>query len=727
MNIHSNKDMQQEIDIYRVVEDYIKNTHRSIFVTGKAGSGKTTLLQKLQKDSTKQIVVAAPTGVAAINAGGTTLHSLFQLPFTPFLPTEEMKKQLLASIQMRKERRSVIYNMDLLIIDEVSMVRADLLDAIDTLLRHFRYQPNTPFGGVQLLLIGDLFQLSPVVKESEWHILSEYYQGVYFFHSKVFKQLNMLHLELDKVFRQKDRIFIDILNQVRNNQLTQQSLHTLNQRYKPDFKNTNKDYHIILTTHNARADEVNNKELNNLWRREYVYKAFIEGDFAEKNYPTEEELVLKKGARVMFVKNDNQQPRQFYNGQIGIVVALSKQSIVVESEGEQITVNQMEWENIRYEVDEQTNTIKENVIGKFIQYPLRLAWAITIHKSQGLTFEKVQLDVEAAFAFGQVYVALSRCRSLEGVILMNPINTRSLENDREILAFERTKTPIDNIQQQLNTEESNYLLQLTYGIFDFDVQLKQLQRIQELKQVHQNSLLQVDSNYIQHCNQVLSTCNAISMDFKKQIAGIYKQTDYLHQRLQAAYTYFEKQMGDMLHEMKVPFLTDNKSVAEEADVMLENFYNSLQRKCELMKAMAEEWTSESYFYAKNKTISLWNKTTLTTAHFEQQNDEHSTDAIHYPKLFQMLQSYRIQKAKTQQIPAYMVLSTNALIEITNNLPQREKDLMQIKGIGKVKVEKYGKDIIEIIDQFTAENQLEGIVAQKMFYTKQTKEKKPKYD
>lgn len=394
--------MQQSIDIYQIVENYINNTNRSIFLTGKAGTGKTTLLQKIQQTSTKQIIVAAPTGVAAINAGGTTLHSLFQLPFTPFLPTEEMRKQLISSVQMRKQRRRVIYEMDLLIIDEVSMVRADLLDAIDTLLRHMRYRPNMPFGGVQLLLIGDLFQLSPVIKEAEWNLLEPYYNGIYFFHSKAFQQLNILHFELDKIFRQQDKTFIHILNQVRNNQLTTNELQILNQRYQPNFKNTEKDYHIILTTHNARAEEVNTQRMKELWSREYIYQAQIEGDFSEKNYPTEAQLVLKKGARVMFVKNDNQQPRQFYNGQIGKITALSKQSIIVESEGEEIEVKPMEWENIRYETDETTRTINETIIGKFKQYPLRLAWAITIHKSQGLTFDKVIIDAGAAFAFGQV-------------------------------------------------------------------------------------------------------------------------------------------------------------------------------------------------------------------------------------------------------------------------------------------------------------------------------------
>ena len=713
--------MQQPIDIYQIVENYINNTNRSIFLTGKAGTGKTTLLQKIQQTSTKQIVVAAPTGVAAINAGGTTLHSLFQLPFTPFLPTEEMRKQLISSVQMRKQRRRVIYEMDLLIIDEVSMVRADLLDAIDTLLRHMRYRPNMPFGGVQLLLIGDLFQLSPVIKEAEWNLLEPYYNGIYFFHSKAFQQLNILHFELDKIFRQQDKTFIHILNQVRNNQLTTNELQILNQRYQPNFKNTEKDYHIILTTHNARAEEVNTQRMKELWSREYIYQAQIEGDFSEKNYPTEAQLVLKKGARVMFVKNDNQQPRQFYNGQIGKITALSKQSIIVESEGEEIEVKPMEWENIRYETDETTRTINETIIGKFKQYPLRLAWAITIHKSQGLTFDRVLIDAEAAFAYGQVYVALSRCRSLEGVILMSPINTHSLENDREILAFEQTKTPTDNIQQILKKEENTYLLQLTYTIFDFDVPLKQLQRVKDFTKDQQAHLIQINNEYLIEIQHLLTQCHNISQEFKKQIGHIHQKPDYLQQRLQAATTYFQQQLEETLSQMKPPFFTDNKLIAQEADELLDNLYSTLQRKIALMQAMAEEWSSENYFAAKNASIPSWKQTTFADTHFKQQNNQPKD--TEYPQLFRKLQTYRTQKAKLQQISPYMILSTKALIEITNNLPQKEKELLKIKGIGKTKVEKYGKDIIAIIDQFTAENNLEGFVAQKMFYMKENKNKK----
>ena len=712
--------MQQPIDIYKTVENYINNTNRSIFLTGKAGTGKTTLLQKIQQTSTKQIIVAAPTGVAAINAGGTTLHSLFQLPFTPFLPTEEMKKQLISSIQMRKQRRRVIHEMDLLIIDEVSMVRADLLDAIDTLLRHLRYQPNTPFGGVQLLLIGDLFQLAPVVKEAEWNLLKPHYKGIYFFHSKAFQQLNTLHFELDKIFRQQDKTFIHILNQVRKNQITTHELQTLNQRYQPNFKNKEKNYHIILTTHNARAEEINNQHMDELWTRKYTYQAQIQGEFPETNYPTEAKLILKKGARVMFVKNDNQQPRQFYNGQIGKITAITQHTITVESENEKIEVKPMEWENIQYETEETTRTIKETIIGTFKQYPLRPAWAITIHKSQGLTFDKVLIDAEAAFAYGQVYVALSRCRSLEGIILMSPINTHSLQNDKQILVFEQTKTPTENIQQKLKKEENNYLLQLTYNIFDFDIPLKQLQRIKDFTQTQQTHLIQINNQYLMKMQQQLTQCNNISQEFKKQIAHIHTQTDYLQQRLQAAHTYYQQQLEKNLLQLQPPFYTDNNNIAKEADELLENLYNTIQRKIALMQAIAQEWSSENYFKNKNQELPSWNKTTLATI---QQETTTENNNIKYPQLFKKLQTYRIEKAKKQQIPPYMVLSTKALIEITNNLPQKEKELLEIKGIGKTKVEKYGKDIIAIIDQFTAENQLEGFVAQKMFFNQEKKNKK----
>lgn len=710
------------IDVYDMADAYARLTDRCIYLTGKAGSGKTTFLRNLRTHTKKQIVVAAPTGVAAINAEGTTLHSLFQLPLSPFIPTEEMRKSLIGSIRMRAERRRVLYEMDVLVIDEISMVRADVLDMVDTLLRHFRYRRDVPFGGVQVIFIGDMYQLPPVVQEDEWRMLSPYYKGIYFFNSKVYEEIQPVHIELDKIFRQSDRAFIDILNEVRNNSLSQASLERLNNLYQPQYENKDDDYHIVLTTHNAKADAMNERKLAELTGREQHYMAKVEGEFAERNYPTENDLCLKVGARVMFVKNDEEVPRRFYNGKMGVVEQLGDDYVmVVCEEGESIRVYPMVWRNVRYESDERTRMITETELGTFRQLPLRLAWAITIHKSQGLTFDKVLIDAEAAFASGQVYVALSRCRSLDGLVLMTRLNGNSLGNDRQILDFEKTRTPVDNLDGMLDKDKMHYRIHLYCGLFDFRSLHSQLGHLQSFIKEHEGKLTGVDDEFLKSFPLAVDALQSVGDSFKKQIVSLAGEQNFLQQRLKAAATYFCERINGMLAGMRPPFYTDNKAISREADEVMGNIFVALQRKKRMIKNVGDDMGMESYFEAKNRLLPVWNKSTYAAEQADGDNKE-----VLYEGLFKQLLRHRAAVAKEKGLPIYMVASTAALIAISNALPLDKKDLFSIKGVGRKKVEQYGDDWLRIVAEYCTRYGLESkAVRQQEERLAQTQAQKPK--
>jgi ATP-dependent exoDNAse (exonuclease V) alpha subunit len=423
-----------------LAKKFVNETDRHLFLTGKAGTGKTTFLHQLKKNTTKRIIVTAPTGVAAINAGGVTLHSFFQLPFGPYIPGGEHHEQGRRRLfKFSKEKRRIIQNLDLLVIDEISMVRADLLDSVDSVLCRLRRQ-NRPFGGVQLLMIGDLHQLPPVAKHDERQLLKQYYETVYFFSSHALEQTELVTIELNHIYRQSDTHFIHLLNQIRENRLDATAIKDLNQRYIENFVPDKSQGFIYLTTHNNSADRINQSRLSALGGKEICFDARVSGDFPEHSYPAPLHLKLKEGAQVMFLRNDSSVERRYYNGKIGHIRAIAGRQITIRcpGESEDIMVDALEWENIKYRVDEENKEIKEDVIGQFKQFPLKLAWAVTIHKSQGLTFDNAVIDVESAFAHGQVYVALSRCRTFEGIVLSSPINSRGIETDASVLRFINT-------------------------------------------------------------------------------------------------------------------------------------------------------------------------------------------------------------------------------------------------------------------------------------------------
>ena len=445
--------------------DFVEHTGTSIFLTGKAGTGKTTFLKTIKERSSKRMIVVAPTGVAAINAAGMTIHSFFQLPLTPYVPGAAIRDRY----DFSKEKRRIIRSIDMVVIDEISMVRADLLDAIDFVLRRYR-DATQPFGGAQLLMIGDLQQLTPVVTPKDEEILRNYYSTPYFFGSKALQQINYVTIQLTRVYRQQDEAFINILNHIRDGKPTQADLALLNQRCKPFFIPRPEEGYIRLTTHNNMADSYNENELRKLSGRSITFTAEVKGEFPPQNYPAEERLTLKAGAQVMFIKNDPSGRHLYYNGRIGHITSISNDEISVRCAGdeEDIKVEPQEWENTRYVLNPTTKIIESQVQGVFRQYPLRLAWAITIHKSQGLTFEHAIIDAGRSFASGQVYVALSRCKSLEGLVLASPIEPAGIINDGRVSDYiaRQQQAAEESIEQLPNLKEEYYRLQLL-DMFNF--------------------------------------------------------------------------------------------------------------------------------------------------------------------------------------------------------------------------------------------------------------------
>ena len=616
---------------------YVQHTNRCIFLTGKAGTGKTTFLRRLKEDCSKQMVVVAPTGVAAINAEGVTIHSLFQLPPQLFLPTDEARRQLFSEMQMRANKQRVLRNLELLVIDEVSMVRADLLDTIDAVLRHYKHRPTIPFGGVQLLVIGDLFQLSPVVREEEWRLLQPFYDGPYFFQARVFRELQPVYIEFEHVYRQTNLEFLSILNEVRNNILTTESLRILNSRYVPDFKSNS---HITLSTHNSKVDAINQREMDALKGREYTYNATITDTFPESMYPIDEQLVLKVGARVMFIKNDSSSEKLYYNGKLGVVTSLSKQAInVLCDDGTEVNVHNEVWENIRYNADSGSDQVQTEIIGTFTHYPLRLAWAITIHKAQGLTFDQLIIDAEDAFAAGQVYVALSRCRSLEGLTLLTPIPTRALTNAREVLQFTANQDSLQTIEQNLQPAQKEYLTSLLCALFDFKEHTEQLYSLQRM--ANNMTSLQIPPNqYISDLISPLLDLHGVGERFQQQIRQLmyHDQQDKLQERLQAASQYYAPKLYELLKAMSdCPLRSNNQSDAGQLKQSILDIYTALSRKTYLQAQMAKVATVETYFEARKNY--KYKEPTLTIYTTQRKSRVNTTT---FQTLTLLHQGYRIK-------------------------------------------------------------------------------------
>lgn len=725
MDAIDNPNVNPELDL---AWQFVERTGVNVFLTGKAGTGKTTFLRRLKERSPKRMVVVAPTGVAAINAGGVTIHSFFQFPLAPYIPNTSFRGSD-EKYRFSKEKKNIIRTLDLLVIDEISMVRADLLDQIDAVLRLHK-DKNRPFGGVQLLMIGDLSQLAPVVKESEWAMLREYYATPYFFGSLALQQTQHVTIELSHVYRQTDHTFINILNEVRENRLTTESLALLNARVKrqqttdygqqseehTEFKIQNSeltDGTIRLTTHNATANRYNEERMDALKTPRFSFKATVTGNFPETSYPAEETLVLKKGCQVMFLKNDSQGSR-YYNGKLGEVTFVDGSKICVRGleDNTEVEVEPEVWTNAHYVIDKESKEIREEIEGEFRQYPLRLAWAITVHKSQGLTFERAVLDVNAAFAAGQVYVALSRLRSLEGLVLTAPLSASAVLTDTAVSNYMNME-----LEQARHTADSLSTLQRDYYLY----QLTELFTFRELDWDFHRVLRLIDEHlykvyplllkmYKQADEQFARELTAVSATFYRQYAALVMQSeDYatdklLAERIHKAAVYFADHLDTLLKPLieRTRLDSDNKEIKERITEAVYALQQSFAQKRHLLaRVIARGFSVTSYL--KDKAVGLLNaeqpaKRERKSKAVEKIEVDRNSD-IKHPKLFHKLRAWRADRAEELGRPVYGVLTQKALIGIVNELPISGRELLRMPGFGKKSLEMFGKEILAIVQEY----------------------------
>ncbi|WP_454997967.1 helix-turn-helix domain-containing protein [Capnocytophaga granulosa] len=635
------------MDIAQYVLDFVNQTHRSIFLTGKAGTGKTTLLHQIIATTYKNVMVAAPTGIAALNAKGVTLHSLFQLPIATFVPSTAVDMSLAENVnvvtpktliqrqQMNSYKRKTLKKLELLIIDEVSMLRADTLDMINTVLKSVRGS-SAPFGGVQVLFIGDLLQLPPVVKPQEWELLQQYYKGIFFFHSKVIEENPPLYLELEKVYRQSDTDFVQILNHLRTNEITQRDIQTLQQYIQPSFKPSYNDGYITLTTHNYKADQINAAAFSAIKAPVFTYQAEVKDEFPEYLYPLDTQLSLKVGAQVMFVKNDSETPKRYYNGKIGEVVYLSEEEIRVKLSDEDtvIEVGKYIWEHIRYKSKANSDEIEQEVLGTFTQYPLRLAWAITVHKSQGLTFDKAVIDLADAFASGQTYVALSRLRSLDGLILLSSLNVKEFFTATDVKDYASQKAAPETLADTFSSERKAFLEKEVLKTFSWlDLAVQWGAHVSSYKQENARSLKSQFRQWAQEQSRTYDTIVQHSEKFLNQLRSIFSDPHYdkyyLYERFQKAYDYFYPQLDRLALETFYTHLQVNgkkqvKAFTEELtqleDMQIDAIVQLLKTKIILESIIdppSEQEERKSFEKAKNyrerllgRAIEKWREDSL---------------------------------------------------------------------------------------------------------------------
>ncbi len=693
-----------------LARDFVEKTDRNVFLTGKAGTGKTTFLHTIKANSLKRLVVVAPTGVAAINAKGVTIHSFFQMPFGPILPEEAQIQNTEASFQRKFNRTkiNIIRSLDLLIIDEISMVRADLLDGIDHVLK--RYKDRTKvFGGVQVLMIGDLQQLSPVVKDNEWELLKPYYTTPYFFSSKVFQQCNAISIELKHIYRQDNEKFIEILNEIRNNKLTSNSANELNRRYLPGFVPNKDEGYITLTTHNNRANGMNALELDKIKTKSYFYTAEVEGKFPDYSFPTHEELELKVGAQVMFIKNDSTPEKRYFNGRIGKIVHLNKEEVIVRciDDDFDIIATPEIWENVSYSINQETKEISEHIAGSFSQMPLRLAWAITIHKSQGLTFEKAIIDAQASFAHGQTYVALSRCRTLEGIVLKNPINANSIINDTRVTSFNKDVENNPPNPEILNESQKIYQLNLIEELFNYYTFLYPIKRLIDIYYKNKSSL---KGNIIaplttikdEGITKLLKVNTSFMFQLKELSADIIdlEKSTIIQGRIQKALTYFIKHTEEHIKMSltELTYSTENKALNKDIEKQLNLIEEHISNKLYCLNGLAEGYSSTKYLDLRAKAVLQKSKAATVKKEY--------TDITEHPTLFSELRELRTVFAENADVERYQIFTQKSLYEMCEILPVTTKQLRAINGMGKIRVQKYGEEILEIIKEYCTKNNIE---------------------
>ena len=738
---------------FLLAERYIQETGISVFLTGKAGTGKTTFLKHIVAGCSKRLAVVAPTGVAAVNAGGVTIHSFFQLPLCPYLPDV---KELVTEYQipeknrsLRKDRVKILRTLELLIIDEISMVRADILDAIDATLKRYR-KNDRPFGGVQLLMIGDVQQLPPVVTESEKPFMDQVYPSPFFFNSRAFRKLGYIVIELNKIHRQRDAEFTSMLNDIRTGNPSDQTLERLNRRLDPGFDPPSGEYWIRLTTHNHQSDAINREKMDALKGKSMIFKAEIDGNYPESAYPAETELRLKKGAQVMFTRNDTSGNSMYFNGKIGTVTSLDPEIIVTDENGNEIIVNREKWDNVRYEINPETQEIQAVNDGSFTQYPLRAAWAITIHKSQGLTFDRVVIDAGKAFSFGQVYVALSRCRSLDGIVLTTPITRKCTFRNMEVSIFENGYTPENQAVGSLDNYRESYLVDKICSTFSLGRIASLSLKLEKLWKGSLGSVYpKISARFtalVTGQDEDFSGVEAIASvgtRFQSQIREIFADQSrctedrdaFVNERISKACAYFTAQLGYYAKAIAPTCLVEIenketqkvfKNIAEEllkelifrlslyratmADGFSVKLYSRVATECELEKtgtlkscvrriisasraAADKDGGNAGTDNAKDKKEVPESGMDADTSDIDTEYDE-ATE-----KLLKVLKAWRKMKYEELHLPAFMIMHQKVLVQIAEEKPASREELMQINGFGKKQWDKYGEEILEIIEEY----------------------------
>ena len=713
-------------EMFQLAVQLVNQSSRNLFLTGKAGTGKTTFLKYIKENCPKQIAVVAPTGVAAINAGGVTIHSFFQLPLSPFIPEtkgfsvnkDEVadRHSLISRLRINNEKKKVLQQLELLIIDEISMVRCDTMDAIDTVLRHIRRRPFERFGGVQVLFIGDMLQLPPVIKDQEWNLLSRFYSSPYFFDSIVIKEEAPVYIEFNKIYRQSEERFIHLLNQVRNN-LDEEGMKILESRFNSSFRRSKQDNYIILTTHNNKAGEINNQELRNLDNKLFSFNAEVTGEFSDRAYPADEILQLKVGAQVMFIKNDiADRGKRYFNGKIGVVTKLETDKVLVKCKDEldEIEVKKEKWENIRYSLNKTNRQLEEEVLGSFTQYPLRLAWAITIHKSQGLTFEKAIIDAGDAFAPGQVYVALSRCTNLEGMILQSRVRSSSLFSDERIVQFSQTSATANQLQLELENSRKNYKQAILLSTFDFSSIVNETKEVLTYLTEYTSSFNAESLSWMEGLVGNIQKIQQTAAQFHLQIQRLFRQPEtpeenpVLPERIKAAAGYFTVELGKMIQFLQEsPVITDSRLHAKEYNESVREIFAQLSMKKFLLEASNSFFDIEDFLQRKKKFV-LPPFTINAYAGTSQQKTESP-----HPLLHQQLRKLRDSICAKKDMPIYIVAGSRTIDEMAQYLPQTLGELRKISGFGDVKIEIYGNQFLEIIQEYCKQYDLSSKIADKL--------------
>ncbi len=696
--------------------NFLQNTGTHLFLTGKAGTGKTTFLKRLKEVSPKRMIVVAPTGVAAINAGGVTIHSFFQLPFGPYIPSVGAagNQSNNYSNKFSRDKINIIRSLDLLVIDEVSMVRADLLDAISDVL--CRYKDRTkPFGGVQLLLIGDLQQLAPVAKDEDWNLLKDHYASTFFFDSKALSESTYFSIELTHVYRQSDSVFINLLNNIRENCFDDETLQQLNRRYIPDFNPDDKQGYITLTTHNYQAQQINNRKLAELPGKSYRFTAEINNDFPEYSYPTDDNLELKCGAQVMFVKNDSSGDHRYYNGKIGKIVFINPNKItVVGEDGNEIQVEKETWSNIKYTINQETKEITETIAGTFSQYPLKTAWAITIHKSQGLTFEHAIIDASAAFSHGQVYVALSRCKTLEGLVLSSPITRNAMIKDLRIQEFSSSVAEKQPGKEQLEKAQQHYFEELVTELFNFGSIQQRLQYAAYMVYTHLQKLYpELNTQYANTRDAFRSVITEVGGRFQQQLSRMisenpnYLQDEMIQERVRKGVAYFIEHIDSLCSSLEENSAVeiDNKESRKAVNNAISKFTEELHLKQETLKACKEGFSIARYLSAKSKASIEPPAAAKKRSERSSQPAKAiiSSDILH-PELYNSIKRWRYELATEKELPPYTILQQKALLGIVNTLPTNSRELLAIPGIGKKVIENYGSILLGLVEEYKKQSE-----------------------